>query len=304
MNKKKLDSALDEIAHIRSRYVADRSAFVAGATMVDLLGALGATEADMDELNAVTDRLPKDPTLPFRLTRSGRFCYSPGKSRVHRGEFQPFILTAAENFVRHDSGMVRRFAEVDGDLQSNTVLHALLVFNHLIFEGVETSARPNLDYDREEWISTLFHVRTITTPDLVGEPALEGVHSDGADHTVTTFIGGENLGDDSAVTFLHDIREKNGTRSDQVDPALTLGSHQHRDFLDTLLVVDHERKHSLSPVVARDPRKEATRDMLIFFTRKPVTVDHVSHPYDSLAPHIETPMELDLSQYVEGRSER
>ncbi|SDH92805.1 hypothetical protein SAMN05192558_103254 [Actinokineospora alba] len=301
MNSKKLESALDEIAHLKSQYVANRSAFVSGATMVDLLGALGATESDFARLSSISDRLPMDPTLPFRLTRSGRYCYSPAKSRVYRGEFQPFILTAAENFVRHDSGMVRRFAETDGDLQSNSVLHALLVFNHLIFGGVETAPRPNLDYDRDEWISTLFHVRTITTPDLVGEPALEGVHSDGADHTMTTFIGGDNLADDSAVTFLHDIREKNGTRADSVDPALTLGAHQHKEFLDTLLVVDNERKHSLSPVVARDPRREATRDMLIFFTRKPVTVDHVSHPFDSLAAHIELPMELDLP---EARSER
>jgi hypothetical protein len=265
MNKK-LELALDEIAQIKLQYVADRSAFVGGATMIDLLGALGAKEADLERLCSVSNGLPKDPTLPFRLTRSGRFCYIPGKSRVYRGEFEPFILTAAEDFVRHDSGMVRRFAEVDGDLQSNSVLHALLIFNYLIFGGVEIAARPNLDYGRDDWISTLFHVRTITTPDLVGEPALEGVHSDGADHTVTTFIGGDNLADDSAVTFLHDIREKNGTRCDSVDPALTLGAYQHKEFLDTLPVVDHERKHSLSPVVAREPHRQATRDMLIFFT--------------------------------------
>ncbi|KAJ5889083.1 hypothetical protein N7495_009124 [Penicillium taxi] len=117
---------------------------------------------------------------------------------------------------------------------------------------------------------TLFNLRTVTNKDLVGEPALEGVHSDGVDFTMTTFLGSENMTSDSAVTFLHDMRAKNALRWDEVNPVHTMGSYQHRDFLDTLLFVDHERKHSLSPVHAVDPAWPATRDMLIFFTRKPV----------------------------------
>lgn len=100
--------------------------------------------------------------------------------------------------------------------------------------------------------------------------------------------------DDSAVTTIHDMREVNATRWDKVNPDLVLGKFQHRNFLDTLLVVDHERKHSVSSVAAVNPQQESTRDMLIFFTRKPVTEGHISSPYDSLKRHKSRPMSVEL----------
>ncbi|WP_394350839.1 2OG-Fe dioxygenase family protein [Elizabethkingia argenteiflava] len=44
-----------------------------------------------------------------------------------------------------------------------------------------------------------------------------------------------------------------------------MSKDQHWDFLHTLLIVDHERKHSLTPV--KTETDIAIRDMLIFFTR-------------------------------------
>ena len=71
----------------------------------------------------------------------------------------------------------------------------------------------------------------------------------------------------------------------EADPGLLLGRFRHRRFLDTLLIADGEAKHSLSPVVAGDAGAAATRDMLIFFTRKPAAPGHVSYPFDSLEDH-------------------
>lgn len=96
------------------------------------------------------------------------------------------------------------------------------------------------------------------------------------------------------MTFLHTLDEKNGIRYHEANPEHLLGSVQHRDFLDTLLIADHEHKHSLSPVWQLDESKEATRDMLIFFTRRPVIDGHLSSPYDSTRPHEETPMKMKL----------
>ncbi|MGW1194274.1 2OG-Fe dioxygenase family protein [Streptomyces sp. NPDC002536] len=286
--------ALSEILDIRADYIAGRSVFVTGDRMAGLLKALGATPEDLEKLKRVSDDLREDPTLPFRRSKNGRFCFDFKDLRAFRLEFQPFALSAEEDFVRHDSGKARVFHEIGDDLQQNTALQALFVFKSLMIHGVSTARRPKLDYGSDNWICTLFNLRTITTPDLVGEPALEGVHSDGVDHTMTTFLGSDNMTDDSAVTFLHDMQERNATRWDETDPRLVLGRRQHRAFLDTLLVVDHERKHSLSPVAAADPGRAATRDMLIFFTRKPALSGHISHPYDSLRPHEALPMSVDL----------
>lgn len=301
MHDSTFSDAMSEVLKIREQYVRDRSVFVKGARMVRILRALGATDEDLKKIKLVSDNLSPDPTLPFRESKNGRFCFDLDHSLAYRLEFQPFALSTEEDFVRHDSGQTRIFDEIGNDLQGNSAFRALLAFKSMIFRGVPTAARPKLDYDNPSWICTVFNLRTISTPDLLGEPALEGVHSDGVDHTMTTFLGSENMTDDSAVTFLHDMREINATRWNDTDPELVLGQCRHRHFLDTLIVVDHERKHSLSPVSAVDERLPATRDMLIFFTRKPVLQGHISHPYDSLEAHDRLPMTIDLPSPVAER---
>lgn len=294
MNDLTFNDAVPEILEIREHYARERSVFIEGDRMVKILKALGATPEDLEKIKLVSDDLPKDPTLPFRESKNGRFCFDLDNFRAYRLEFQPFALSVEEDFVRHDSGQTRIFEEIGNDLQLNSALQALLAFKSLIIRGLRTARRPKLDYASTEWICTLFNLRTISSPELQGEPALEGVHSDGVDHTMTTFLGSRNMTDDSAVTFLHSMQEENGTRWNHTNRELALGRYQHRHFLDTMIVVDHERKHSLSPVTAVDEGSPATRDMLIFFTRKPVTEGHISYPYDSLQAHEELPMALEL----------
>ncbi|MCP3981064.1 MAG: 2OG-Fe dioxygenase family protein [bacterium] len=262
--------------------------------MEEILLGLGATPEDIEALRTASENLAADPTLRFRESRNGRFCFDYEQNRLQRLEFQPFILTKDEDFVRHDSGKVREFRGIQDDLQLNTGFQALMRFQAAVTRDIDVQRRPKLDYDSQQRVSTVFHLRTITTPKLVGEPAAEGVHSDGVDHTMTTLLGLDNITGDSAVTHVHDPRQKNGLRWDEVDEDLVLGRHQHRHFLDTLLIVDHELKHTVTPVGAEDPKSRATRDMLILFTRHPTTEEHASHPYDSLIPHNEIPLDIQL----------
>ncbi|KAF7592957.1 hypothetical protein BBP40_012193 [Aspergillus hancockii] len=288
-------AVIADLIRLREEFIKYRLIFVKGDRMIPILKVLGATDEDLEKMKHVSNGLRDDPTLPFRKSKNGRFCFDFEHSKLRRLEFQPFALSVEDDFVRHDSGQIRKFREVDEDLQGNTTLHALFVFKALVFHGVSFKQRPKLDYGTENFICTLFNLRTVTNKDLVGEPALEGVHSDGVDFTMTTYLGSENMTQDSAETFVHDIREQNALRWNQTNPEYSFGSHQHRDYLDTLLFVDHERKHSLSPVHAVDPEHPATRDMLIFFTRKPVVEGHISHPYDSLKSHQSLPLEIPLN---------
>ncbi|WSQ12832.1 2OG-Fe dioxygenase family protein [Streptomyces sp. NBC_01231] len=288
------DAALSDIAEIRSSYVRDRFVFVPGARLTGIVKALGATDDGLEKLATVSDTLQSDPTLPFRRTRTGRFGFDPSAMEVKRLEFQPFMLSPEDDFVRHDSGQVRIFDEIQNDLQLNNALQALFVFKYMVIEGVPVARRPKLDYESDQWICTLLNVRTVTDGDLIGEPALEGVHSDGVDHTMTTYLGSENMTDDSAVTFLHDMREVNGTRWHDTDPDLVRARAQHRDFLDTCLLVDHESKHSVSTLYAADTARRATRDLLAFLTRKPVAEEHHSRAFDSVRPHPDLPMTAGL----------
>ena len=285
---------ISKIMEIRQRYVEDRSVYIESRDMIPLMLGLGASPDDMQRLQVVSDHLYHDPTLPFRRSRNGRFCIDFDTNTLRRLEFQPFMLSVDEDFKRHDSGKIRRFDEVQDELQLNTVFQALFAFKAMVLHGVSTVKRSKLEYDTNKWVTTLFNLRTVTTPDILGEPALEGVHSDGVDHTMTTYLGSNNMAPNSAATFMHGMGETTGIQLDEISPHHLLSRVQHKNFLDTLLIVDHERKHSLSPVYPIDKTKEATRDMLIFFTRKPVEKTHTSGSIDSLTPHQDMPMEVPI----------
>lgn len=287
-------ATVDEILNLKNTFATKRAVFVDGERMTTWLRGLGATEDDLIKIQKVSDGLKGDPTLPFRKSKNGRFLFDFDNNELRRLEFQEFILSAAEDFVRHDSDTTRTFEEIHTDLQGNTALQALFVFQSLMIRSIDTIHRPMLDYRHTGYVCTLFNLRTVTTGDIVGEPALEGVHSDGVDFTMTTFLGSENMTDDSAITFVHDNAEKTGIKWEETDPALKVGQHQHRHFMDTLLFADAERKHSLTAVGRKDTSRDATRDMLIFFTRKPVVEGHVSYKYDSLVDHKGLPLTVAL----------
>lgn len=69
---------------------------------------------------------------------------------------------------------------------------------------------------------------------------------------MTTFFGADNMTDDSAMAFVHD----------NADNAERTSGHQLGPGLH---------------VVRQDLSRDATRDMLVFFTRTPVVKGHVSY---------------------------
>jgi len=266
---------VDELRKLRLRYQEDRYLFISGKTVEGLLLKMGATAVDFDRLRHVSEAtLRRDPTLPFRRTRNGRYCVDAKNGEVFRLEDQSFVLSGDEDFVRHDSGILRRFDPIGEELESNTAFVALMRLKAALVAEMEVLRRPNLDYGQDANICTVFNIRTTTSRELAGEPALEGVHSDGVDHTMSTFLGSENMTRGSARTFLHDRRERNGIRWHEADPALVRANYRHDDFLDTLLVVDHEFKHSVTPLAQEDQDLPSTRDVLIFFTRRPYAATH------------------------------
>ncbi|PPG90784.1 hypothetical protein C5C00_01630 [Rathayibacter rathayi] len=264
--------------------------------MASILLALGATQEDVEALPRFANSLEVDPTLPFRRSRNGRFEIDFAARRISRSAVKQFVLSEDEDFVRHDSGAVREFGEIELAYQENSAFQALLLFKALMIDEVDVQHRPGLDYSRPQSVCTAFLLRTITSAEELGEPALEGVHSDGVDHTMTTLIGAENMTPDSAKTYVIDPSETAGKRWNEIEPEYQLGVYQHVDYLDTLLFADHERKHGVSPVFAADGSNIATRDMSILFTRRPALPEHVSFSYDGLEHHVERPMHIDLPQ--------
>lgn len=264
--------------------------------MIPILEGLGAREEDFESIKQISDLTGPDPTLDYRTVTYGRYCIDPETRSIRRLEAQPYTLTVQEDYKRHDSGTPRMFDETPTDMQGNTVVQALMLFKSLVFQGVPITPRDRLDYYSPSWICTVFNARTHTAKKegIFGEPALEGVHSDGSDHTMTVFLGSENMRPDSAVTFMHDNSETTGVQIWETNPTLIRARVHHQHFLDTLVFVDHDFKHSVTSVHQTDVAKPATRDMLVVFTRRPKLEGHVSGYADTMELHTEAPLHLPM----------
>lgn len=279
---------------IRKSYVERRFVFVEGNKMKTILRSLGATEDDIQKLEQSGNFLEPDPTLPFRRSKNGRFLIDFPKQTVSRLEFQPFVLSEEEGFKRTDSGKLRSFGGIQDDVQKNTAFQALLKFQSCMLEGMNVKKRKNLEDRSDRLMSTAFQLRTTTVPELLGEPAKEGVHSDGVEHAMTTLLYTKNIADDSAITQIHTKDQRIGTPWDETNPAFIVGEVQHKHFLDTLLVVDSELVHSVSPVQALLKNKEALRDIILLTTRRLKAKTHETFQFESLNPHAEIPLEFNI----------
>lgn len=284
------------IMELRRSYLENRYIFVRGDDMVPILKGLGARDVDFQSVREISDLTGPDPTLDYRTVTYGRYCIDAETRSVRRLETQPYTLTVQEDYKRHDSGVQRTFDEAPDEMQGNTVVQALMLFKAMVIQRVPVSPRDGLDYSSASWITILFNARTHTARHrgIHGEPALEGVHSDGSDHSMTVFLGSDNMQPDSAVTFLHDNQERTGVQTCETDPTLIHGRVQHRNPLDTLLFVDHDFKHSVTSLHQQDARREATRDMLVVFTRRPKVEGHVSGYADTFELHPTAPLHLPL----------
>lgn len=288
------NTIVEFIEDIHSDYVKNRFTYVEGKMMEEILRFLGATDADLVNLQQSGDDLGEDPTLPFRKSRNGRFLIDFDKKVVSRLSFQSFILSKGEEFIRYDSDILRNFRGIQDNVQTNSAFQALIKFQSIILQNVNIKGRPNLENNKNKWVSTIFQLRTITTPKLIGEPAKEGVHSDGVEHTMTTLIQSKNMTKTSAITQIHTVNQKTGIPWNDVNKEFVVSELQHRHFLDTVLIVDSELKHSVSEVRALNERENAIRDMIILFTRRPKAKTHSTYHFDSLDLHKEIPLTISL----------
>nr|WP_212995108.1 hypothetical protein [Elizabethkingia argenteiflava] len=87
--------------------------------------SLGTSDYDLNALRKTSNLLKKDSTLNFRESRNGRLVYE--NKKIYRTEFHSFVLSAEEDFVRHDSGKVRNFYGLQ-ETTTNTAFQSLLRF--------------------------------------------------------------------------------------------------------------------------------------------------------------------------------
>lgn len=282
-----LAKAFAFLKEAQAQFAKDRYVFVPGKKVADILKLYKASNDGMAKLSASCDHCPGDPTLPFRQSMTARIALNLEGCSARRLARSGFVLDSSEGFNRHDSGAVRYFDETPNEVVINDAYQALIAFKADVMRAVSTPTRGRCDPMSRERLMTAFHLRTITTKDVLGEPAAEGVHMDGVEYTMTTMLKSSNMHQSSAFSRLHSLEQPAGVPWSKTDPSLQIAKCQHTDFLDTLIIADGELQHSVSELHQMDPSMDAQRDMLVLFTRRPAERGrgHPSESFDNMSSH-------------------
>ncbi|UDF26348.1 2OG-Fe dioxygenase family protein [Proteus terrae] len=289
---------INKISEIRKEYKNNKYVFIPQNIVIDLIKQLGAEEKDINTLMEYGDYLVQDPTLSFRHSRTGRYLFDNDIETISRLEYQPFVLTEEDGFIREDSGAQRHFRALDDRWQSNTAYQALLKLKMLLIQGNTFTPRHLTDQNSPKSISTVFHLRLIAQPDSLSELSIEGVHKDGVDHTMIVMMNKNNVKDNTGALRVHSPKEAIGTPWQEINPENVLYEHNNAQYLDVLLIADNELNHSGTPIFTHDNKNQAYQDFIVLLSRYPTVDTHPSHKFDSMNAHPDLPLTLYLNQSV------
>lgn len=289
---------INKISEIRKEYKNNKYVFIPQNIVIDLIKQLGAEEKDINTLVEYGDYLAQDPTLSFRHSRTGRYLFDNDIETISRLEYQPFVLTEEDGFIREDSGAQRHFRALDDRWQSNTAYQALLKLKMLLIQGNTFTPRHLTDQNSPKSISTVFHLRLIAQPDSLSELSIEGVHKDGVDHTMIVMMNKNNVKDNTGALRVHSPKEAIGTPWQEINPENVLYEHNNAQYLDVLLIADNELNHSGTPIFTHDNKNQAYQDFIVLLSRYPTVDTHPSHKFDSMNAHPDLPLTLYLNQSV------
>ncbi|HEJ9627566.1 hypothetical protein CEP63_005010 [Proteus mirabilis] len=289
---------INKISEIRKEYKNNKYVFIPQDIVIDLIKQLGAEEKDINALMEYGDYLAQDPTLSFRHSRTGRYLFDNDIATISRLEYQPFVLTEEDGFIREDSGAQRHFRALDDRWQSNTAYQALLKLKMLLIQGNTFTPRHLTDQNSPKSISTVFHLRLIAQPDSLSELSIEGVHKDGVDHTMIVMMNKNNVKDNTGALRVHSPKEAIGTPWQEINPKNVLYEHNNAQYLDVLLIADNELNHSGTPIFTHDNKNQAYQDFIVLLSRYPTVDSHPSHKFDSMNSHPDLPLTLYLNQSV------
>ncbi|WP_193017069.1 2OG-Fe dioxygenase family protein [Proteus sp. FME41] len=289
---------INNINEIKKEYKNNKYVFIPQNVVINLIKQLGAEEKDINTLIEYGDYLAQDPTLSFRHSRTGRYLFDNDIETISRLEYQPFVLTEEDGFIREDSGAQRHFRALDDRWQSNTAYQALLKLKMLLIQGNTFTSRHLTDQKSPKSISTVFHLRLIAQPDSLSELSIEGVHKDGVDHTMIVMMSKYNVKDNTGALRVHSPQEAIGTPWQDINPENVLYEHNNAQYLDILLIADNELNHSGTPIFTHDNKNQAYQDFIVLLSRYPTVDAHPLHQFDSMNTHPDLPLTLYLNQSV------
>jgi len=211
---------------------------------------------------------------------------------------EPYILSAAEGLVGKNTGKHRFFGEVQDWVIKNSAFQGLIRLKAFMMKGNLDISQPRQGCDSERNFSNTgnFH-RVFSLPNMTGNPTLEGVHQDGTEFIMTTFIKSQNIDFDSgaASTFLVTNDQPLGTQYYELDQKNLIQTIQMRNYLDSIFFDDQAMSHVLSPIYVKDKEAFGFRDVFVSKSRHLAKKEgHSSSMYDNENSHLLLPQVFSL----------
>jgi hypothetical protein len=174
----------------------------------------------------------------FRLRRYGRYWWSPAEDALTTLPHEPYFQPEGEN--AYAGGIVRDFAPLLPATEDNPFIHALV---RATFACLPVATRQG-----KTWEVRIHQIRIVTTPEVPGLPAPEGIHQDGTDFLTLHLVRRHNIA--GGESTIYDLDRK------------PIQRYTMREPLDSLILEDPRIMHSVTPVHSADGRNLGTRDML------------------------------------------
>lgn len=216
---------------------ADGFAFVRGADMRDLFGALG----DWRAFATSWEDLGLDTYMAdggrYRKRRHAAFGARSGQP-IHRKQDQPHYQSRDYNSL--NGGIARWFDPVLPEIATGASMIRILDTCRALFERLAST---------RDWHIEAHQFRIEARSGEAGQPTPEGMHRDGVDFVLVLLVGRRNI--------------QRGVTSIRGTDGRDLGSFTLTEPLDAAWVDDHRVMHGVTPVQPIDPAEPGFRDVLV-----------------------------------------
>jgi len=244
-----------------------------GPAFQELLKGYGATEEDLRDYPNFWDHLGDDEVYVFRKTTQTRVLYDNEKG-VLRLQRAPFKVPYGENEVLKDQE--RNFPEAGPEFVNSTVTHAIWRLMRQIAKAKGQKDAQYICGFHQFRIIKKAQAAVNARPDGALEdcPTPEGVHQDGAEIVLITFIGSKNMAPRSGESRIYDLKQPSGvllTRSNSIEAQKKhrLQEHCMTTPFEAIILDDRNVKHDNKPILPRVDSQDCYRDVLVMWVRQP-----------------------------------
>jgi hypothetical protein len=263
----------NHLINLRKQMRRDNYLWIEGSETIQILKhVFGANEEDLNDLENASDNMNHDAHFAYKKRSMNRLSLDMKSGIAHRLTHTAYVLSDDDGLVKEGlTGVHRFYGETQDWVMQNSAFQGLISLKaFLIYGNMDVvPPRPGTDPNRNINVTTNFH-RIITTPTITGTSTPEGVHHDGSEYTMTTYLKSHNVDFEggSAVVSLLNLEQPLGVDAQEVDPKNIIKSIQHRNYLDTLVIIDQALSHVATDMKAKHVAKPANRDIVVITARK------------------------------------